>query len=217
MPSPPDRSGPGIRDLVAAAPDFALGATFLAAWVRPGLGGAGTIGRLLLVMLLEFIVIHSAPFMGMAGWSDAAPSRKLMQVLGLGGFYSLFVVGFALAFHTWAPLLGFWGLTLNRLLGPLVGQARSGEERALMQRGWAAGALFYLAAVGLTTVLPVPSLGVTPEVIAAAHLPSSGLWVSQPYRVLAAGFLYFTGLGLSELWQHRWADKGVRNAQTASR
>jgi len=35
-------------------------------------------------------------------------------------------------------------------------------------------------------------------------LPSSGLWVSEPNRVVAAAFLYFTARGVSELVGHRW-------------
>jgi len=132
----------------------------------------------------------------------------LKAAVGIGLFYSLFVSGFALAFKTWAPLVGFWGLTLNRLLGPMVGQAEPGGERDLLRRGWAASALFYVLAVTLTTILPMPRLGISRQIVDAADLPSSGLWVEEPSRVLAAGFLYFAVLTWSELNDHRWAQRG---------
>ena len=34
---------------------------------------------------------------------------------------------------------------------------------------------------------------------ASFAIPSSGLWVEQPWRVFAAGFLYFGAMGVFEL------------------
>jgi hypothetical protein len=192
------------RDAVTAAPDFAIAGACLATWVAPTRIGTPRIGDLLLLMLIEFIVVHSAAFMGNAAYADAPRTTRAKRVLGLGVFYTLFVVGFAAGFKTWWPLIGFWALTLNRLLGALVGQAPSGTERQLIQRGWGVGALFYLLAVMITAFAPVPAFGIDAAAIQAANLPSSGLWVEQPYRVVAAAFLYFTARGLSELAGHRW-------------
>jgi hypothetical protein len=158
-------------------------------------------------MLMEFIVIHSSAFMGTAAWGGFGNRMpRIVAILGLGLFYSLFVGSFALVFKTWAPLLGFWGLTLNRLLGSVV-LPIDGEDSQMM-KSWASCTFFYLVAVFATTFLPVPALGVTPDVIAAADVPGdSGLWVTRPYTVLAAGFLYYTACGLSELTSHGWMGK----------
>jgi hypothetical protein len=55
-----------------------------------------------------------------------------------------------------------------------------------------------------TLAYDIPPLGVTPEVIAAQEFSVGGEWPEQPYRVMALGALYFTGLGLfaiiSEIW-----------------
>ena len=68
----------------------------------------------------------------------------------------------------------------------------------------------YLVAVGLTTVVPMPSLGIDRAVIAAAEIPGDGLWVDQPWRVVAAGFVHFSLCGLSELTGHAWiSDRSV--------
>jgi hypothetical protein len=190
--------------IVAALPDFGLSAVFLGTWIAPRLLGVDRIGHLLLLMLLEFIVVHSAGFMGVAALTDNPKRPRAKAILGLGAFYTLFVGGFALGFRTWWPLVAFWGLTLNRLLSAIVGPPPRGEAERIVRAGWAVGAMAYLGAVFLTTPLPVPRLGVTKAVVAAAHLPGSGLWIDEPYRVLAAGFLYFLAIGISELYEHRW-------------
>ena len=123
---------------------------------------------------------------------------------------------FALAFSTWWPLVAFWGLTLNRLLGALIGQGE-GEEKLLVQRGWAASTLFYLMAVFSTVFIPYPRLGVTPEVLDLVDLPGSGLWIDRPWSVMAAGFGYFTACGLSELSKHGWLRGGSRETEAVSR
>ena len=125
------------------------------------------------------------------------------RLAGLGAFYTLFVGSFALAFHQMWPLWSFWALIVNRMLSVLLKQPPEGEERLFVQRQWAAGAMFYLLAVGLTTVLPLPRLGVTPDAIATMHVSGRGLWIDQPWRVLAAGTLYYAATAMSELFDHR--------------
>ncbi len=193
------------RPAVAAAfPDLALGVVFLTTWVAPRTVPASMIGQLLVVMLMEFIIMHSSAFMGLAMFRPGARRARATAVLGLGAFYTVFVLGFALAFHTPWPLVSFWGLTLNRLLSAIVGQAPDGEEQRFIRKGWAASAIFYLGFAFLTILPPVPRFGVTPDVVSGLHLPSSGLWIREPWRVLAFGFLYFTATGISELYDHRW-------------
>lgn len=200
MPKPRSR----IPAIVAALPDFGLAALFLATWIAPDLVGAHRIGTLLLVMLLEFIVVHSAGFMGAAAFGEGGRAQRLTWILGLGVFYTVFVGAFGAAFGTWWPLGAFWALVLNRLLGVLVGQVPSDEGKMLIMRGWAVSVMAYLGAVFATVLLPVPELGIDARVRAAANLSGGGLWIDEPQRVIAAGFLYFTVLGLSELASHGW-------------
>lgn len=177
-------------------------------WVSPGLLGVERVRDVVLLMLMEFVVIHSSAFMGTAAWGGFGGRwPRGVAIVGLGLFYSLFVGGFALVFKTWAPLAGFWLLTLNRLSGALLAPAE-GEDASRVMKGWATSTFFYLIAVFTTTFLPIPALGITPEVIDAADIPGdSGLWVSKPYTVVAAGFLYYTACALSELTSHGWLGK----------
>jgi hypothetical protein len=195
--------------VVSAAPDFALGLTFLATWIDPHRLGEKMISYLLLVMLLEFIIVHSSAFMGLVIVSEADRRKKTTAILGLAGLYTVFAGGFALAFKTWWPLGAFWLLTLNRLLTILLGQAPAGRERQLVTASWAARVLFYLMFVFATSFLPIPRLGITETVVRAERLPGSGLWIDEPQRVLAFGFLYFTVVALSELSGYTWATKMV--------
>jgi hypothetical protein len=97
---------------------------------------------------------------------------------------------------------------MNRMLGMLVGQVPKGEERMNLQRSWAVSCLCYLGFVFVTTILTVPRLCITPEVLAVEAIPGGGLWVSQPQRVIVFGFLYFATVGISELFAHRWLPIG---------
>jgi uncharacterized protein (DUF3820 family) len=58
MRSTPLRFSPA--DLGAALPDLALAGVFLVTWVTPATFPHGTIGYLMLLMLLEFIIVHSS-------------------------------------------------------------------------------------------------------------------------------------------------------------
>lgn len=208
--------------LFTALPDLGLGAVYLVTWIVPYAFGRRMVAHLMLVMLLEFIIVHSSGFMGSVLYSDARRVGKVTATLGFGVFYTLFVAAFALAFGTWWPIWAFGGLTLNRLLGAVVGQAPTGAEKAYVLKGWAIGVIFYLAFVFTTTLLPIPALGITSAVRASQDLPGSGLWIDAPQRVIAFGFLYFTAWGISDLYGHRWLSTqglptGKREAGTGGR
>src|SRR5215831_3521240 len=104
-----------LAGLLSALPDFGFAAAFLLTWISPGRLGDRMIGYLTLVMLLEFVIIHSAGFMATFMASDLPREKNALVILGLSGFYTIFAGGFALAFRTWWPVTGFWLLTLNRL------------------------------------------------------------------------------------------------------
>lgn len=211
----PEKAKATLSAVIASLPDFGLGGLFLAGWINPAIFGEKTVSYLLLVMLLEFIIVHSSGFMGNVIISDAEKKKKMLSVLGLGTFYTLFVGGFALAFKEWWPIWAFWSLTFNRLLGLIVGHPPSGKEKEYMQYSWGTNVLWYLVFAFATIILPVPSLGITDAVISQQDFSGDGLWEVEPYRVVAFGFLYFMAVGISELFMERWILKGKRAAQPA--
>ncbi|HEV8583989.1 MAG TPA: hypothetical protein VGT02_03360 [Methylomirabilota bacterium] len=198
----PDTTIPGTlpRRLVAAVPNFVLAGTFVVTWVSPPALGERMVAYLVLVMLVELVTVHSSGLLMGFAVSDFERAVKVPVVAGLALVYTALLGGFSLAFGTWWPLVTFWLLTANRLLGPLLaGRARSESEKTYVYFGWGFGAVAYLVSAGVTTMLPVPRLGVTRAVVAAQELPGEGLWVDEPHRALAFGVLYFTVVGLWEL------------------
>jgi hypothetical protein len=192
---------PGLGD---ALPDFGMAVVFLITWIAPHTFGERAVAWLMLTMLIEFINVHSSAFIGQIIIGKAVPAEKLKGLVVVGSFYTLFIAGFALAFKTWWPVVSFWAQTLNRSMGAMLGQAPSGLEKKYLQAAWASAVLFYVVFVGVTTVLPIPPLGITRPVVHALHLPGSGEWISHPQKVIAFGFLYFLATAISELFGHRW-------------
>ena len=186
-----------------ALPDFVLAAAFACAWIRPDLLPSGLARNLLITLLLEFIVLHSAAFMGTVAYGAAPREQRALSILGLGALYSLFTLGFVFGFHTWWPMVSFWLLVTNRLGGVLLRQAPSGEEAAFVTRGWAGGTACYLLAVGISTFLPVPRLGLDADAVNALHLSGGGLWIHSPWHAFAGGALYFALVAWNEL--HGWS------------
>lgn len=162
---------------------------------------------LMLVMLLEFIIIHSAAFMGALMFSNEPPLRRAKYIIGLGMFYSLFVVGFCLAFGDWWPMGAFWLLIFNRLMSGIFSGSESEEKKKFIAGMWGVNVGCYLAGVFATTLLPMPELGITPSVISSLDLPGEGVWIDEPYRVLAFGAFYFTAVGFFEIRASKWIHK----------
>ncbi|MHC4973018.1 MAG: hypothetical protein ACYTG3_11870 [Planctomycetota bacterium] len=186
-----------LRLLVAALPSAALAATFLITWIAPYTFGDKMVRHLVLLMLLEFIIIHSSPFMGLAVISNEPRGKKLKSLLWLGVFYSAFAAGFAASFQRWWPMFAFWGLTANRLLAALVGPPAREADKKHIQAVWGATVAWYLLAAGVTTFLPIPEWGITAAVRRTQDLPGTGLWIDEPQRVVVAGFLYFAAVSVS--------------------
>jgi hypothetical protein len=191
---------PAPADVLSALPDFAIAGSFLVTWIAPSTFGATMVKHLMMVMLLEFLIVHSAAFMGKVSVGGGGRGAKAGALVGLGVFYSLFAGAFSLAMRSWWPITAFWGLMVNRLTTVLFGGVPDERAEQAVMTGWGLGAASYLGAVAVTAMAPVPALGISPAVIAAQHFTAGGLWVSEPQRVLAAGLVYFAAVGCVELF-----------------
>ncbi len=194
-----------VQDRIArwasALPDAVTSAFFLSVWIAPAWWGAGAIRTGMLMMLVEFILLHATAMLGsMLLQSDGDRDKRrhrLALVASLGGFYLLFIAAWSYQFRAWWPLLAFGWLLLGKAwqaFQPLPGEAR----RRRMQSDWAIGAMAYLAGVFLTVFVPVPRLGMSGAIVAEAGLPGGGLWVSQPQTVIAFGAFYFAVLAITK-------------------
>ncbi len=188
-----------LAGLLQAGPDLALSIIFLITWLRPDTFGPEFVKHLVLVMLLEFIVIHSAGFMGAATIQAGSPIKRLGVILGFGVFYSLFTGAFSLAFHTIWPFVSFWILVANRMMGVVVSPVTDLQDANVVMGSWALTVVAYLGCCFLTVLAPMPRFGITPEVVQRQAFSGGGLWIDQPHTAIAFGFLYFLLVGLGEL------------------
>lgn len=188
----------------SALPDALTSLYFLSLWLFPLLFGPHAVRNGMLLMLVEFLLLHASIFLGTTAFSPGiARAKKALRMGGFALLYALFVGAWAFTFQAWWPLLAFGWLLAIKFSGVF---GRDVDNAARLQRlhaTWALATLAYIGGVVLTALLWVPGLGITATVREQLDLPGSGLWVDQPQRVIAFGFLYFGALALSK-WRG-WA------------
>jgi hypothetical protein len=188
-----------LSHVIAAIPDFGLAGFFAISWVHPYAFGDHMLGRLELMMLMEFIILHSSAFLAFA---MSVPRRRIARigaVAGLGALYTLFTGSFALAFHTWWPITSFWLLLTNRMLAVLLGKAPKERDLDFIIIGWAAGVACFLVFALVTATTDIPRGGITLAVQRAQPSSVGGLWAEQPWRVIAMGTFYYAAMALTKL------------------
>jgi len=185
--------------VLSAIPDFLLAGVCLFTWLRPMAIDPYLVKRLTTLTLLEFIVVHSAPFSGIVALSDMKRLAKAGALTGLGAFYMLFAWGFSAGSDSNWPMVAFFALMLNRLLPVLLGVIPSEAQKGYMASCWIVGVAAYLGTIFTAALVAVPALGVTADVIKAQRFSSGGMWPEQPYRALFMGMLYFTIVGVWEI------------------
>ena len=212
------QSFPLLLRLTHALPDAVTAGIFLYAWIAPFHWRETLVAELLLVMLVEFILIHSAPFLGsIVLASTQTLQTRLKLFAGLTTFYSLFIGTYAYVYKTWMPVIAFAWLLSAKLVS-IVSDRQHTEHQKLRMRGyWGASFCFYLLAVFATAFIPFPELGITRYGSAYGILGDSGAWVRHPHTVIAAGFLYFGLLAVTKLLEQPTWWRGLeRNAVKAA-
>ena len=95
-------------------------------------------------------------------------------------------------------MLAFTWLIAAKLATIVTDRQHTERQKQRMRGYWGVSALYYLLGVFATLFMPVPELGITRHG-SAYGIPGSGEWVSNPHTVIAAGFLYFGMLAITEL------------------
>jgi len=184
-------ASPRFERLIAALPDAVTSAVFISIWMYPFALGDSAIRNAMLIMLVEFILVHASGFLGGVVLADhVTRSKRVMTLLTFAMFYLVFIGAFMIVFREGWPLAAFGWLVLGKFAG-VIGRPRSARQRARMTAGWTLGAMFYLGGVFATVFLPVPRLGIGTDAAAQLGLAGSGLWVDEPHRVIAFGAIYF--------------------------
>ena len=178
----------------AALPDALTALVFIVAWIAPGVAGPQRVKNLMLTMLIEFIVMHSSAFYAaILGMDNLGRAQRTLFLAGLSAFYLLFIVAFSFAFDSTWPIWAFGWLLASSFWHLWITPAQAGNEATRLLGSWAISAAAYIGGVFLTIFLPLPSLGITPAVIASLHISPNtpGLWIEKPWIVLAFGAFYF--------------------------
>ena len=198
-----------FQRLVSALPDAITAGFFLLLWIVPQWLGPTALRTGLLMMLVEFILVHATGFLGGMALANAGDTRpRWKPILVFAGLYLLFIAGYAWGFKAWWPLLALAWLVAGKLAlawQPLP----DADKRDRLQAEWGLSALLYLGGVFITTFVPLPRLGLDAQVVGAADLPGSGQWVSKPHTVVAFGLFYFGLLAASKLGGWRLPGKPV--------
>lgn len=186
--------------------DVVLALAFWATWLQVDSAFMRPIETLLVVMLVEFIVIHSAAMMGGVWLGDGSVTKRVKMLAGFGVLYIVFAASYAKYAEEWWPVVVMAGLMVNRMLTVVLVPNPDDGVRKKVEAGWARSTMLYLLLTGATVMLPVPRLGISEEVVDAAEIGGGGLWVEQPQKVIALGALYFSALALLEVrsqWRAR--------------
>lgn len=172
---------------------------FLSVWVDPSDWRRDMVAHGMLIMLVEFILIHSSGFIGPIVFADDVKrSSRIKAVVGLILFYTVFVAVWAWQFQSWWALIFFLWLTGAKVVDILLNRRITDELRMRQHSMVPVSMGIYLICVFVTILLPVPELGLTHH----GHyygMPGSGEWVSNPHIVIAAAVWYFSLLAFAKL------------------
>ncbi|MCX7032515.1 MAG: hypothetical protein NT046_00865 [Arenimonas sp.] len=189
----------------AALPDGITAAGFALVWLFPFALDELSVKTALLVMLLEFFLIHATGFFTAIGGSPkVSRAWRMLALAGLTLFYLAMVGAFALSFGEWWPVLAFLWLAVGKAAWAWSTRPGDGDDAmALPMVAWAGSVVAYLFGAFLTALVPVPRLGMTEEVQPGFGLDGGGLWIDEPHRVVAFGLVYFGLLCAAKLLMAR--------------
>ncbi len=171
--------------------DAGVAGVFLMTWLNPATGAAAPVALLLLVMMVEFLLIHGTVFLETTWLSDETVKRRLRTMGFITILYMAMAAGFAAGFSSWFPIIAVAVLVANRVLAVMFEPQPGPVARRASERRWLRDVVLYLTAAFMTVLIPFPRLGLTDGVVASLDLPGSGLWIDKPHRVMAAGVFYF--------------------------
>jgi len=179
----------------AALPDGITAAVFVLVWLFPFALDEVSVKTGLLVMLLEFFLIHATGFFtAIGGSAKVSRAWRMLALTGLTLFYLVMVGAFAWSFGEWWPVFAFLWLAVGKAAwawGTRDGDGDGDNAMMMPMVAWAGSVVAYLGGAFLTTLVPVPRLGMTEAVQPRFGLEGGGLWIDEPHRVVAFGVVYF--------------------------
>lgn len=190
-------AAPASTRLLSALPDALTAGCCLVVWIAPRALGDDAVKSVLLMLLMEFILIHATGFFtAIAAPTDAPKPGRVAKLCGLAMFYLLFVVAWAWIFRAWWPLAVFAWMLVGKVGWIYADPRGRAAEVAGQMTAWSFSVVAYIGAVFAGVVLPLPRLGLDAATVASLHLPASGLWIDHPHIAVASAVLYYTALAL---------------------
>ncbi len=194
--------------LSSAIPCFALSWVLLDVWRHPlnwdnGKWVPFAVG----LLVLEFILIHSGVFMTMLAARQNSATGRALVFVALIGFYSLFVFGVSASIGSTELIWIFVSVLLGRAVG-LFTQLDEDPQRILKRSG--ISMFLYIIAAFASVLLPIPELGITPDVLNQVYPGrGGGVWEREPQRAIAVASAYFFAMGCVEFFVF-----GLRGSKT---
>ena len=174
-------------------PDLLTGIACVIVWVSPLTFGQGAVKTVVLMMLMEFLMVHGTGFFtSIAFMDDATPRKRLLGSIGMLCFYGMFVAVWSYTFKAWWPVWVFAWLAISKALWIFITPRDRAAEKQRQLKAWSLSTTAYLVAVFLGLMLPLPELGITSSVQPQLGLSGSGVWVDHPHVAVASmAFYYF--------------------------
>lgn len=182
---------PTIPQAFAALPDAITTAIFVTAWVAPSRLGPEWVRNLMLTMIIEFFVVHASGLSGGIASTDLSRLKRTALWALLGAAYMIFIVLFAYAFDSTWPIFAFGWLLLGRFAHLWSHPVENSADSQRMVMLWVESGITYIFGAILTSQIPLPALGLSPDFVASMHLTGGGARVERPQSVLAFGAIYF--------------------------
>lgn len=195
----------GFR-VVAVAPDGMTAVAFLVTWISPRVLGEDAVRSGILIMLVEFMLIHATGILGnLAEERVASGVRRAAPFVVFATVYAGFIGLFIHMFQAWWPAVAFGWLCLGKAATLWRRSDVPAEEQARITSLWALSAILYMTLIVITAMVPVPRFGVADAPVQL--LGSINAWES-PHRFIAFGFLYFSLLATL-----KWVDAWLRDRE----
>lgn len=186
-----------IGRVFGALPDLLTAIGCVIVWISPFTFGHDAVKTVVLMMLMEFLLVHGTGFFtGVAFIDDMSRIKRLGMMAGLLVFYAMFIAAFALSFKAWWPVWVFAWLAMSKALWIFIAPRDRAAEMDRQMKAWAFSTAAYLAAVFLTLMLPIPELGITASIQPQLGLSGGGEWIEHPHIAVAGmAFYYFVIAG----------------------
>ena len=182
--------------------DAGMALFFLSVWLAPGTFGPAdeVIRAAMVIMMVEFILIHSAGLLGVVAFAPEITRQKKLAVMGgLSLFYLMFLAGMWAALEAWWVVLAFGWLLAGKLGIAFRRDASDDWRRERMRTDWITSLSCYIVGVLISMLGGVlPHFGITPEFQPEFGENTSGIWMDHPHGVVAMGVFYFTAMAIAK-------------------